>query len=308
MTLRLYDFEFNLLEVENNVINAKWIVYYNGIGTFQAHLPITSKLVKIVTENRYMVAVQGKFSAIIVGKELEDELVLYGRTCNWLLTKRISPGFDAITAYPGAYAAQIALDAFSDTENFVMGDCPDSEETRLESREGYTADTVSDCLALGNLGYEVVFDIKNKKWVFNVLKGSENDLILSEGHKNAYETKCTFDIIDLATCGVFTENTDEGPVTKTVTKDPEMTGIYRWEARLGTGSETEAKAALSKLSENNEITLNVRNLTFGKDYCLGDTVRVQIIKGDYRSTEKKVIKGVEMRMEQGVYLEKPVFE
>lgn len=308
MTLRLYDFEFNLLEVENNIIKAKWEIYYNQVGTFQAHLPITSRLVKIVTENRYLVAVQGEFSAIIVGIELEDELVLYGRTCNWLLTKRVSPGFDAITAYPGAYVAGIALDAFSDTENFVPGDCPDSEETELEGEEGLTSAIVSDCLMQGELGHEVVFDIKNKNWVFNILKGHDNDLVLSEGHRNAYETKCTFDIIDLATCGVYKENTDEGPVTKTVIKDPEMTGIYRWEARLGAGSETEAKAALSKLSGNNEITLNVRNLSFGKDYCLGDTVRVQVIKGDYRSTEKKRIKGVEVRIEQGVYLEKPVFE
>ncbi len=308
MTLRLYDFEFNLLGVENNIIKAKWEIYYNGIGTFQVQLPITSRLVRLVTENRYLVAVQGNFSAIIVGYELGDELVLYGRTCNWILSKRISSGFGATTAQPGAQASMLVRDAFSDTKNFLLGECPDCAETELESDEGRISEIVAECLIQGGLGHEVVFDIKNKSWVFNILKGSESDLVLSEGHKNAYETKGTIDIIDLATCGVYKENTDEGFAVKTITKNPEMTGIYRWEARLGTGTETEARAALEKLGEKNEVTLNVRNLRFGEDYSLGDVVRVQIIKGDYRSTQKKRIKGVEVRLGQGVQLESPIFE
>lgn len=308
MTLRLYDFEFNLLEAENNIIKAKWTIYYNGIGNFEIHIPITSRMVRAVTENRYMVAVYGEYSGIVVGKELADELVLYGRTCNWILSKRVSPGFGAITAHPGEYAAELALDAFFDTENFILGACPYAEQIELESREGLLSDIVADCLMRGGLGYEVVFDIKNKNWVLNILKGSENDLVLSEAHKNAYGTKGTFDIIDMATCGVYKENTDDGFVIKSVTNDPEKTGIYRWETLLSAGTKTEAEATLEKLCEKNEITLNVKNLKLNSDYRLGDMVRVQLIKGDYRSTQKKRIKGVEMRALQGVQIESPIFE
>ena len=175
MTLRLYDFEFNLLEVENNVIKAKWAVYYNGIGSFEVHLPLTSKLAKVVVDNRYLVAVWDRFSAIIVGFEMTDELVLFGRTCNWLLSKRISPGVVQTTAFPGKYAAEIALSAFSDTENFVLGSVPESQEESIEYSDGQTSKIVADCLALGGLGHEVCFDIKNKRWVLNILKGDEND-------------------------------------------------------------------------------------------------------------------------------------
>lgn len=308
MTLRFYDFEFNLLETENNVIKAKWAIYYNDIGTFEAHLPLTSKIVRVVAENRYLVAVQGRFSAIIVGKELRDELIIYGRTCNWLLSKRVSPAIEKLLAKPGTRAAEIALAAFGDVENFVAGDIADAAAAEFESREGLTSDIVSNCLAAGKLGHEVVFDYTNKRWVLNILRGNETDLILSEGHRNAYDAKISSDILDLATCGVYSEETEDGFVSASLPGDTEKTGIYRWEALLDGSTDAEAAVSLGKMCEKNEATLNVKGLAFGRDYALGDVVRIQVIKGEYRSTQKRRIKGVEVRMEQGICVEQPVFE
>ena len=45
-----------------------------------------------------------------------------------------------------------------------------------------------------------------------------------------------------------------------------------------------------------------------KDYFLGDTVRVQIIKNDYKVTKRLRIKGVELASKPGGYTEKPIFE
>ena len=203
---------------------------------------------------------------------------------------------------------QVACDAFSDTENFVSGAICESNALELEHNEGYASDIITKCLGMGELGHELVFDIKNKQWVFNVLKGSENDLILSEGHRNAYSATGTFDILDLATCGTYTETTEDGSVNKKVVKYPDKTGIYRWEKRLFCDNESEATEELSKADEKTEITLSVRNVEFGKDYRLGDTVRVQIIKGNYRKTQKRKIKGVDFRTQQGVRTEQPIFE
>lgn len=308
MTLRFYDFEFNLLESENNVFKAKWAIYYNDIGTFEAHLPLTSKIVGLVAENRYLVAVQGRLSAIIVGKELRDELIIYGRTCNWLLSKRVSPAIEKLSARPGTRAAEIALAAFSDVENFVAGDIADADVAEFESGEGLISDIVSDCLAAGKLGHEVVFDYTNKRWVLNILNGSETELILSEGHRNAYDAKISSDILDLATCGVYNEETEDGFVSTSLPGDTERTGIYRWEALLDGSTATEAAVSLGKRCEKSEATLNVRGLAFGIDYALGDIVRIQIIKGKYRTTQKRRINGVEVRTEQGVCIEQPVFE
>ena len=110
--LFVYDFEFKLLLLEPDIIKSRWVIYYNDVGTFEAHLPLTSELVEIVSNNQYLVVFQNGFSAIVVGYQLSDELVLYGRTCNWLLTKRITPKFEKTSVYPGDAAASFVTTAF----------------------------------------------------------------------------------------------------------------------------------------------------------------------------------------------------
>lgn len=305
MTLHIYDFEFNRLASENHIIQARWTLYYNEIGSFEVHLPLTSCLVETVTNNRYIVAVQGSFSAIIIGYELMDELVLYGRTCNWILTKRIAPQVEETSA-PGKYVSELVATAFSDTDIFKVSEPKESESIKLVHSAGQLSDTVMDFLRQGGLGHEVVFDIKSKKWIFNTTKGTENKIILSEGHKNAYDTRGSFDILELATCGAYYDSSDGN--LKEVVKDAEKTGIYRWQAYITADADTEAMAELETMDEKNEITAKLRGLEFGKDYAPGDTVRIQIIKGKYRNTRSVRIKGAEIRLEQGKYTQQPIFE
>jgi len=306
--LFVYDFEFNLLLAEPSVIKSRWVVYYNNVGTFEAHLPISSELTEIVSKNSYLVVKQHGLSAVIVGKELGDELILYGRTCNWLLSKRITPKILPSNVTAGQFASQMVTNAFSDVANLTVGSVVSGVEIEFEKDEGTTLDAVSECLSLSNLGHELCFDEKEKKWVFNVLSGRENSLILSESHKNAYETKVSGDIIDLATCGIYDKKTDEGYESSVVVSDSEKTGIYRWEAKLAGTTETEAQINLGKLCEKNEISMSVYDVFWGKDYALGDTVTLKITKGPYRRTEKRRMRGVEVCLEQGVYREQPIFE
>lgn len=300
----VYDFEFNLLLVETGIIRSRWVVYYNDVGTFEAHFPITSELTKIVSENRYLVVKQHGLTAIVVGKELGDELVLYGRTCNWLLSKRITPRRTSSTAYSGELASEMVQNAFSDVSNFVIGDAPKGNEVDFECRQDIVLNPVRDCLALSNLGHEICYNDKTKNWEFNILEGIESELILSEAHRNAHDTKISSDILDLATCGVYTS----GDTSTKITGDEAKTGIYRWEAiNLGT-TENEARITLEKLTEKNKISMTANAISWKKDYALGDVVRLQIIKGGYRTTEKKRISGVEIATRQGEYSEQPIFE
>ena len=161
MTLFVYDFEFNLLLAERGIISSRWVVYYNDVGTFEAHLPITSELTRIVSENRYLVVKQHGLSAIIVGKEIGDELVLYGRTCNWLLSKRITPQKTLTTVYPGDEARRMVVSAFSDVSNFATVNTLLGEQVKFECTETQTIDAVCDCLKLANLGHELCFNEKN---------------------------------------------------------------------------------------------------------------------------------------------------
>ncbi|MBQ7985926.1 MAG: hypothetical protein IJ304_01505 [Clostridia bacterium] len=308
MTLFVYDFEFNLLFVETGIIKSRWVVYYNDVGTFEVHLPITSELTRIVSENPYLVVKQHGLSAIIVGKELGDELVLYGRTCNWLLSKRITPEFELDTVYSGDAAANMVNTAFSDVDNLVIGNIPKGNQVEFESMENETLDSVRDCLKLSNLGHELCYNEKTKSWEFNVLEGIESELILSEAHRNAFGTKISSDILDMATCGVYNKKTDDGYTSTNITGDTEKTGIYRWEAKVLGETENEAKINLEKLTEKNKISMETSEISWKKDYALGDVVRIQIIKGAYRTTEKKRVSGVEITTRQGEYSEQPIFE
>lgn len=308
MILYVYDFEFNLLLVETGIIKSRWVVYYNDVGTFEAHLPITSELTRIVSENQYLVVKQHGLSAIIVGKELGDELVLYGRTCNWLLSKRITPEKKGILIYPGNMAKVMVQEAFSDVDNFAFGDIKKGEQVDFECRQDETINAVRDCLNLSNLGHELCFNEKSESWEFSVLEGTESELILSEAHRNAYNTRISSDILDLATCGVYDKKTADGHTSTKITGDTQKNGIYRWEALLFGETENEARISLAKLTKKNKISMTTDEISWKRDYNLGDVLRLQIIKGDYRTTEKKRVLGVEVTTQQGEYSEQPIFE
>ena len=118
MMLLFYDFEFNLLYVETKISSARWSLKHAGIGTFEAHIPLSSELLALNSENEYLVAVAGGLSAIIVGYQVEDDLAIFGRTCNFLLSKRVTPAFSLLSGHSGELAKGFAENAFSDVENF----------------------------------------------------------------------------------------------------------------------------------------------------------------------------------------------
>lgn len=306
--LYVYDFEFNLLFAESGIISSRWVVYYNDIGTFEAHLPITSELTKIVSENSYLVVKQNGLAAIIVGKELGEELVLYGRTCNWLLTKRIVTASEEEKVFAGEKASGLVESAFWDVENFEVENNILGDEILFANEQRQAFEAVRDCLNRSGLGHRLVFDEKEEMWRFSILSGGDNGLILSEAHKNTYNTGIRSDILDLATCGLYNRKTDDGYESTLISGDSEMSGIYRWEAKLSGDTETEAANSLDKCCEKNKISMSLNDVFCGRDYSLGDTVRLQIIKGGYRKTEKRRLCGVKICIDANGYREQPILE
>lgn len=294
--LIFYDYEFNLLAAETNVISGSWEIYYNDVGSFEAHLPLSSEIVKLLPKHRYIVVRDGTRCAVLVGYQLSDELAIYGRTCNWLLEKRIA----APAEYSG-YAAELARGvvqtAFPNSEITVQPGILGSPVTFKQSSNATALEVVSGILAQDNLGHSLDFDYADKCWKFRILQGMQRPLLISEANKNAWELSLTEDILDLATCCVYDEGSyDSG----------KKTGIYRWQTMTAATTEQEAKEQLSKCRAKSEMTLKLRGLTFGTDYDVGDTVRVQTIKGPLRRTEKRRIKGVYMEISGGTV--KPIFE
>ena len=313
MVIRFYDFEFNLVHIEPEFISSSWTVYFNKEGNFEARFPCNSEVLSVVSENRYLVAKQGEFSAIITGYSAEDEFTVYGRTCNWLLKKRVTLPTENNSVYSGSLACTLASTAFSDVSNFVTenksyGKAISFSSERMET----TYDAVVRCLKEGAIGHELKFDTDNKRWVFATLPSYSTTLMISESLKNASDTAIVADILDLADCGYYKKiskdasgnSTEEYSLLKNGTKS----GIYRWETVISENNETEAKAMLNTKKENSTIKLSTLGVFYGSDYSLGDIVRVQIVKGVLKKTVKKRICGVEIKHTSSARYEQPIFE
>lgn len=297
--LLIYNFDFELIFLETKVKSTSWTVYYNQIGTFEAHLPISSHLTKIVADNKYLIVREDDKKAVLTGYEIDNELILYGRTPNWLLEKRVAPKTESVTDKAGIIVNNIVTQAFSDVSNFEVLAPPQSTDITIERSIYKTIyNAVSEYLSTCNLGHSLDFDIKNRKWIFSITKGIEIPLLISESNKNAYDTAIRYDILDLADCGYYGE---DGYLSG------ENSGIYRWEAVLPEQTETEAELSLKEKKENSEYSLKLRNFKFGKDYNLGDILRIQITKGSLRTTEKKRISGVQIVKKGGFSEEIPIF-
>lgn len=298
-----YDFEFNLLLIEPKVISWRFTKYFNEIGTFEAHLPVSSKATKLVLENDFLVLeIFGEF-AIITGKQVADELIIYGRTCNWLFSKRVVLPFRSTGKLTGDFAKSLFENAYSSCENVVFGTMNQGENhTFFSSTPRLLSDSVFEALKIDNLGNEFVFDKAQKKWVFNILKGEDRLLMISEANKNATHTEIIENISDYANLCYYESGSEF------LFSGGDETGLYRFETYLLSGGVEDAKSELLKLKKESTTEVTSTGPVYKKDYFLGDTVRVQIIKNDYKVTKRLRIKGVELVSKPGGYTEKPIFE
>ncbi len=305
MMLLFYDFEFNLIFAETKITSLRWSLKHSGIGSFEAHIPLSSDVLDLLCENNYLVVVYKGLSAIVAGYQLGDDLTIYGRTCNFLLSKRVTKAFSAVSGLSGELSRGFAEVAFADVDNFCIGSVEKGTETQIESSDIITNSLIERCIAHDNLGYEIVFDTKNKKWVFNILPSNENEIIFSEANKNAYNLQLSYDILDLAHGGYYLPKDMEESL---YIENSQASGIYRWETLLAPSTEQEALSELKSEKICDEVSLCARCAKFGTDYQLGDVVRVQVIKGSLKKTFKKRISGVEIRASQNDSYEMPIFE
>ncbi len=307
MVIQFYDFDFNLLHIQTKVSNITWDIKYNEFGTMQLTLPLSAKILDIIINNKYLVLCHNNLSAIIIGADIQNQITLYGRTCNWILTKRITKKFNNINDTAANIARKCVSEAFSDVANFTLDEFinADSYIDYSLSDNKTTYDVVCDCLNTQNFGHYVNFDYKNKCWSFGISSGRELSLIISEANKNAYDTKWTQDILDMSNCGYFNNSADAFTY---VSDENTLTGIYRWEGILNGENEKEALNDLMKKKMIVDMSLCTKKIQYGKDYNLGDIINLQIVKNDFKRAVKKRINGIKIVFENGNHTEQPTFE
>ena len=122
--IRVFDWEFHFLCNLNRYNSLNWQLFYNEIGNFEGHFPKDSKIVDLVMSNRYLLIVQGNKQAIVTGYFAGDDFAVYGRTVNWLLSRRVAPVLATETAVDvETYARGLVSSAFSGVTGFVLGPC-----------------------------------------------------------------------------------------------------------------------------------------------------------------------------------------
>lgn len=298
-----YDYEFNLLLVEPKVISWKLVKYFNETGTFTAHLPLSSRAVELVAENDYLVCEVGGEFAVVTGKEIAGELVLYGRTPNWLLSGRVVMPFAEKSCKTGELVRDMFDACYADCPDVVFGEMVEGEtHTRRQDSPKKLSLAVFDALGADRLGNEFLYDKNNRRWVFNLLCGRDLPLMISEANKNAASVTVTENIAETANFCYYRDG--DGFVGKGERRD----GLYHFETYVISDDEGDADEALKKAEKERKVTADTVGVIYRKDYLLGDTVRVQIIKGGYRTTERLRICGVEMNFSAAGYTEKPIFE
>lgn len=313
--IRLYDFEFNLLHIEPRCISTRWTLHFNDVGTVEAHFVPGDEAVKYILDRRYLVMEEkGKF-AVITGYLLGEDFAVFGRTCNWLLKKRILHEKEVLNASADTITRKLVGAAFADTDSFVLGDALDITENVDFTAESNTSlfDAVKECLSLQKCGHALDFDVKSKQWVYSNFQRRKNDILFSSANKNAYDIRLESDLLDFADCGYYEKKTVDSEGAESVrttyfADDKTQSGIYRWEAVLDGDDEGSAAASLEAKAIKDEVSLSTRNVSFGRDYRLGDVVRVQVIKGGLRLDTEKVISGIKILRKSGLESEEPIFE
>lgn len=379
--IRFYNFEGQLLAIVHDMVSVNWRICYNDVGTFEAHFNVQSPIVTDIAVEPWLVAVQGNLQAIITGRQMGKELILYGKTPNWLLCKRGIPPFVTkdVTGEEKVTVSQIASWVFSrafDSQDPVTEEKPQGEfsEEKIafwRNTAHQAFEVIRDCADREGAGHRMWLEPKTGIWHFQCYKGGERPLMLSEDNKNAYDTEYTEDVSNLATAGWYGREVvsrgDYNPVTNQppltnqspenfgkyyqitqtgsrfgltmtqgdfllcdsqdgswrVVKGEEIqgldciwikyennqtaTGIYRWEEILSAQAESGAEDELNKKKKSQDISLVTRDLEYGKDYELGDVMRVQKSAGGVRFTQKKRVVAVNIWYEQGNSGQQPEF-
>lgn len=301
--ISFYDFDFNLLRV---LPPFAMDIGYKAINTQQdlnnsGSLEIVFRdplLKSIAEEYKANIIVQWRdFQGFLTSYRWTDkECRITGMHLNGLLKRAVIP----VVKEKGDTLKTFLNTAITNIDWLNVSDLSmATEKVTYGSDKPKTADTyIQDLLDIPGYGYAIEADIQNKKFIFNLIKPSLSSIMLSKENLNLYGLETTYINKAIAFGGWY--KVDD--VWKYITTDDTKTGIYKIDTVLNAETEAEALNELRKCKGDYEVTANVKIVENGKDYRIGDIVRVQADG----VTQKKLVSGVNRWEEKG-YGENPIF-
>lgn len=328
MDVRVYDFDFKLLCIMSDAISSSWTIRYNGIGTYEGHFRLNDKVAQIILNESYIVITEGENQAVCTAKVAESELLVCGRTLNWLLSKRVIPPFKSrevfgdefkgvkeiakyvlqrtFTAPPkiddeGCYIEN-TVDDNKKVSNFILPSVDDDfvlDRYFWRNSANTTDEVIADLCDLAGIGHRLYFNVIDKTWDFEFIKGTEKPIILSEHNRNLYDSSYTEDIENLASGAWYeiyssaaastTSNSSGSDEDETVWRylktESDLTGMKYWETKFSETGLSQAQSAMEKHIKECTLQGTVCGPKYRKDYNLGDTISAYMRFGSF---EKKV--------------------
>lgn len=337
--IHLYDFEYNLLAEADKCISSEWELKFNGIGTYEGIFQANSEFASVFADNEYVILCEDDKQAICVGRYISDNLRVYGRTPEWLLSKRIVLPFKTSTIFEGAYTDPETLMIYLLNQTYktpvtvsedgtASGDvntdavCNEfviPEPVGVESfgrhfwRNGANplSEVIIDLCDIIGCGFSLRADFKNKCWNFKLIFGQEKHILMSKSLKNVYDLTLKESFLDSANGGyyeIYDADAEQKPYGY-IKGENIGKGMLYWDTILSSASGlSEAQKLIRKATPEYRLNCELLGLEYGSDYELGDIVRVQFEMGKFRKTLKRRVVGVSILNSSSQKSIKPTLE
>lgn len=274
--IKFYDFDFNLLHIEPFAESENYTVKFCGEGSFELHFAGNFENKREFTESlnikdgKGICIKAGNRSGIVTGIRIDNDFAIYGKSCDFILKKKIVLPFENLRIYtPSELCSHFLNSAFSDTESVVMksfdGETGTFTEAMTQEHPATLYNTIYDILSAKDLGYAMNFNTSLKKWEFEIIKPSLTEKKFICDSATSYDIKLSYDI----------KKYFSHTLTKNAAGDYEFvqknvgTGLYRWE----------------EISETDEmlydLELKFMKDKFEKDYFLGDKFKIFTENGTF---------------------------
>ncbi len=204
MDVRFYSSDFSRLGDFPRPLSVNIQKVYCGYGTAEVHFALReAEVFEILEENEFVMLCADNHWAVVTGWQVGEDIAIYGRTLEWLLTKRIAPAYSYADVTPEEAANSIVQSA----EDFVMTNQGASlgEKGTFESENPCTVyDGVYKALKPAGLGFMVEPDLSEKRLVFRVYEGAMRECMLSPSMRSACGMEYTVEKQNSATnCGWY---------------------------------------------------------------------------------------------------------
>ncbi len=199
MDVVFYDFDFGCRGIFPRPVSVNIEKKYCGYGNAELHFAIDeTEVIELLDSCEYLFFAADGHTAIVTGWQIGEDIAVYGRTPEWLLTKRGIKAFERSSET----AEDIARYAVGSAEDFVALGSRAAVGSAMEfSTEGVRSiyDVVCEVLSTQKLGFEVCPDVNAGRFVFRVYEGELSLCLLSASNRTAYDMKYSVERQDAVT-------------------------------------------------------------------------------------------------------------